>query len=363
MSLNLLFDHEPYLTRRVKIDYVGNTFTNDILNEFTSTYEVNNCLSLQLLYSDLLQASLLDLPDVLLLEVDDTDDCFLFIKKIRQSPMLQGILIFLLSNTKCAERKRKAKELNVHDYYSCPVNFSDLSEQIKFMIKLRIINPTQHNPKPLHHEDLICHMPLSKRIFDILLASVALILLSPLFVLIAILICLESKGPVIYKSKRAGAGYKIFDFYKFRSMRNDADRQLSKLAELNQYSDCEKGSSAFIKIVNDPRVTRVGKFIRNTSIDELPQLFNILIGDMSFVGNRPLPLYEAEMLTSNEWAKRFLGPAGLTGLWQVSKRGKKTISERERKQLDNYYARQHSFMLDMKIILKTFPALVQSERV
>jgi lipopolysaccharide/colanic/teichoic acid biosynthesis glycosyltransferase len=95
----------------------------------------------------------------------------------------------------------------------------------------------------------------------------------------------------------------------------------------------------------------------------LPQLFNIIKGDMSVVGNRPLPVYEAEMLTSNEWSMRFLGPAGLTGLWQISKRGKEDMSERERKKLDNFYAQKYSLWLDLKIIIGTVPALFQKEKV
>ena len=125
----------------------------------------------------------------------------------------------------------------------------------------------------------------------------------------------------------------------------------------------EKNKSSFIKIKDDPRVTKIGQFIRNTSIDELPQLINVLKGDMSIVGNRPLPLYEAEMLTSDEWGERFLGPAGITGLWQVNKRGKKSMSEEERKKLDNQYARNNSFWGDIFIILRTIPALFQKENV
>ena len=123
-------------------------------------------------------------------------------------------------------------------------------------------------------------------------------------------------------------------------------------------------SSTFIKIKDDPRITRVGKFIRNTSIDELPQLINVLKGDMSIVGNRPLPLYEAEMLTSDDWSERFMGPAGITGLWQVEQRGKKgKMSEEERKALDNQYAKTYSFWGDIKLILRTIPALFQKENV
>jgi lipopolysaccharide/colanic/teichoic acid biosynthesis glycosyltransferase len=121
--------------------------------------------------------------------------------------------------------------------------------------------------------------------------------------------------------------------------------------------------SAFIKIKDDPRVTKIGKFIRNTSIDELPQLWNVLRGDMSLVGNRPLPLYEAEKITTDKYALRFLGPAGITGLWQVEKRGRGAMSEDERLSLDNDYVKNFSVWFDLKILLRTIPALFQSENV
>jgi hypothetical protein len=123
-------------------------------------------------------------------------------------------------------------------------------------------------------------------------------------------------------------------------------------------------NNAFVKIENDPRVTKVGRFIRKWSIDELPQLFNILKGDMSVVGNRPLPLYEAEKLTVDSSIDRFMAPAGLTGLWQVEGRGKGgSMSAEERKQLDILYGQTYNFMLDMKIILRTFFAFKQEENV
>jgi len=121
--------------------------------------------------------------------------------------------------------------------------------------------------------------------------------------------------------------------------------------------------ATFFKLKDDPRITKVGKLLRNTSIDELPQLFNVLIGDMSIVGNRPLPLYEAEKLTTDKYALRFLAPAGITGLWQVEKRGKGEMSEEERLMLDNTYAKNHSFLNDMRLIMKTIPALFQKENV
>ncbi|MGB0429103.1 MAG: sugar transferase, partial [Bacteroidia bacterium] len=124
----------------------------------------------------------------------------------------------------------------------------------------------------------------------------------------------------------------------------------------------QENGGVFMKFKDDPRITKVGKFIRNTSIDELPQLFNVFLGHMSLVGNRPLPLYEAEQLTADGYVERFLAPAGLTGLWQVMQRGKE-VSMEERIEMDNEYARNYSLWYDFKIILKTFPALFQQENV
>lgn len=140
------------------------------------------------------------------------------------------------------------------------------------------------------------------------------------------------------------------------------DFVISEEAYINKRS--HEQENAFVKLENDPRITRVGRFIRKYSIDELPQLINILKGDMSIVGNRPLPLYEAELLTSDEYIDRFMAPAGLTGLWQVEKRGDSgKMSADERKQLDIKYAKTFSFWIDMRIILKTVTAFIQKENV
>jgi lipopolysaccharide/colanic/teichoic acid biosynthesis glycosyltransferase len=245
-------------------------------------------------------------------------------------------------------------------------------------------------------------LPLWKRAFDIIFSSLVLLLLSPFFLLIILAIRLESKGPVIYKSKRVESNYKVFYFLKFRSMYPDADKRLKEFEKLNQYSRKQenaevnvaeepmfdpdevllvsdtgvhnevafmeeqriKKENAFVKFEKDPRITKVGRFIRKYSIDELPQFVNILKGDMSVVGNRPLPLYEAELLTNDEYIDRFLAPAGLTGLWQVSKRGGAgEMSAEERKLIDIKYANEFSFWLDIKIIFKTFTAFIQKENV
>ncbi len=236
------------------------------------------------------------------------------------------------------------------------------------------------------------NLPLWKRFMDIVVASILITLLLPFFVIIILMIKLESKGPAIYYSNRVGQGFTVFKFYKFRSMYQNADQLISKFknqydnspkneavfhiannknntflvgdegfikSDEHEYNLKQKNKISFFKIINDPRITKVGSFIRRTSIDELPQIFNVLIGDMSLVGNRPLPLYEADKLTVDNVIGRFLGPSGMTGLWQVNSRGEEDISADERKAYDLTYSRKFSFSLDLKILLKTFPAVLQ----
>lgn len=196
-----------------------------------------------------------------------------------------------------------------------------------------------------------------KRCFDILVSFTALLFLAPIFLIIALAIRIESKGNIFYVSKRAGMGYRIFNFYKFRTMFPGADKRRTELGHMNQYAESEEVH--FFKLKNDPRITRVGRFLRNTSMDELPQLVNVLLGDMSLVGNRPLPLYEAANLTTDNFAKRFLAPAGITGLWQIRKRGRDTMSCKERIDLDIAYADKSNLLYDMWIVAKTPQAMMQ----
>jgi lipopolysaccharide/colanic/teichoic acid biosynthesis glycosyltransferase len=307
--------------------------------------------------------SILTVPDIILMEVDTDGKCFALVEHIKKSFLLNGSIIVLLSTDNNKELKKRAIQLKVHDLYSVPFSIDDLRERLNFLVTFKLIKPKLLE---LSKEvDTTYKMPFGKRIIDLAISGSMLFFLSPLYLIIAIAIKMDSKGPVFYKSKRVGTGYKVFDFYKFRSMRTDADQLLAKLStENNQYTtEAGANKAAFVKIKNDPRITKLGNFLRNSSLDELPQLFNILRGDMSVVGNRPLPVYEAEMLTSNEWSMRFLGPAGLTGLWQISKRGKEDMSERERKKLDNFYAQKYSIWLDLRIIVGTVPALFQKEKV
>ena len=201
-----------------------------------------------------------------------------------------------------------------------------------------------------------------KRLLDVGLAVLALLILSPVVLLIALGIKLTSKGPILYTQPRAGQGFKIFNFYKFRTMEVDADKKIEALAHLNQYIPSEAGS-LFFKVPNDPRITKFGTFLRNSSLDELPQLFNVIKGDMSLVGNRPLPLYEAATLTTNEFVERFMAPAGITGLWQVKKRGRTEMSTEERIKLDIVYARRANLLYDLRIMASTPAALWQKTNV
>ena len=183
-----------------------------------------------------------------------------------------------------------------------------------------------------------------KRIIDILGSMIGIILLSPLLLVIAILIRLESKGKVIFSQTRVGLNRKEFKIYKFRSMVENAEDLRIKLEDKNEVS------GPMFKIKKDPRVTKVGRFIRNTSIDELPQLINVLKGDMSLVGPRPsLP---SEVINFEPWMlKRLEVKPGLTCYWQVS--GRSNIGFQEWMELDIKYVNEMSNMVDIKLILKT----------
>lgn len=349
---------------QIRIAYAGLELKDLIANDLATYFRIAFNNTLKDLEDYLGDQSILTIPDIILVEVDKDEECFALVDRLKHNFLLNGVIIVMLSTHKDKRLVQKAMQLKLHDFYSYPFSTSDLRERLNFLVKFKLIKPKLLE---LSKEvDITYKMPFGKRFLDLLIAGTMFICLLPVMLIVAIAIKLDSRGPVLYKSKRVGTGYKVFDFYKFRSMRTDADQLLAQMAvENNQYAAQEQGSgkAAFVKIKNDPRITKLGNFLRSSSLDELPQLFNILKGDMSVVGNRPLPVYEAEMLTSNEWSMRFLGPAGLTGLWQISKRGKEDMSERERKKLDNFYAQKYSIWLDLKIIIGTVPALFQKEKV
>jgi exopolysaccharide biosynthesis polyprenyl glycosylphosphotransferase len=191
-----------------------------------------------------------------------------------------------------------------------------------------------------------------KRIFDIIFSLLALMFLSPLLLVVAVWIKFDSPGPIIFKQKRVGKDGEEFVFYKFRSMREGAEDELEDLREHN-----EKGEVIF-KIKEDPRITKIGKFIRRTSIDELPQLINVLKSDMSIVGPRP-PL-PGEVEKYNTYQKQRLAiKGGLTCYWQVS--GRSRLSFEEWVDLDIKYIKDCSFFVDLKIIFRTFGAVLRGD--
>jgi len=334
----------------------------------------------------------------------------------------KNIYVILLTHELTIDDRKMYQKCGINDTIDVNASITELNKKIQFISDREGM---MFDDAPSKHRILRFKIPLWKRLFDIFFSALAIIILSPVFIITAIAIRIESKGPVIFKSKRVGTNYTIFDFLKFRSMYADAEQRLKEVAKEagNQYAEKEEieekdhqsvitaplgdeaemmmmdmgmesdmmisdeevmlvgddfvvaesdfnkekeeeNNSAFVKIENDPRITKVGKFIRKYSIDELPQLFNILKGDMSIVGNRPLPLYEAEKLTVDSSIDRFMAPAGLTGLWQVEERGKGgMMSAEERKQLDITYGQTYNFMLDMKIIFRTLTAFIQKDNV
>ena len=327
--------------------------------------------------------------------------------------------IILLTKELSSEDRQIYQKCGINDTIAINSSVTELNKKIQFIADREGMLFDDQAPR---YRMLRFKIPVWKRLFDIFFSLLGIIILSPVFIITAIAIRLESKGPILYKSKRVGTNYTIFDFLKFRSMYVDAEDRLKELSkDHNQYAAGEETdepkttitaplgdqaelemmgtgmesemmisdeeimlvgddfvvaesdfakkkeeeiNNAFVKIENDPRVTKVGRFIRKYSIDELPQLFNILKGDMSIVGNRPLPLYEAEKLTADSSIDRFMAPAGLTGLWQVEERGRGgNMSAEERKQLDITYGQTYSFLLDMKIILRTLTSFVQKGNV
>lgn len=348
------------------------------------------------------------LPVMVLLENSGIDSDITKIKYIKQELPLSYIILV----TKGIDKNEipKYHEAGLKDTVPPNVSETRLKNGLEFIAKNQsLIADSTRGHLPLGTYKI----PLWKRIFDIIFSLIAIVILSPFLLIIGLMIRIESPGPIIYKSKRVGSNYNIFDFYKFRSMYKDADKRLKEFLSLNQYKEIDplfysytndidhiplveydfsdntvisdnsfvsddeviseteflkeklkRQQNNFIKFENDPRITKMGKFIRKYSIDEVPQLINILKGEMSIVGNRPLPLYEAEQLTSDQYIDRFMGPAGLTGLWQVEKRGDSgKLSPEERKQLDIYYAKNFNFWMDLKIVFKTFTAFIQKENV
>lgn len=196
-------------------------------------------------------------------------------------------------------------------------------------------------------------MLLVKRIFDIILTIMALPILLPLFLLIALAIRLDSSGPVFFKQVRVGLNKRRFQMFKFRSMYPDAEARLAEIEHLNE------ADGPIFKIKDDPRVTRVGKFIRKTSLDELPQLINVLIGHMSLVGPRPMSVRDVELFDQSVQRRRFSVRPGCTCLWQIS--GRSNLPFDKWLELDLQYINNWSVLLDVKILLLTVPSMIKGD--
>ena len=349
-----------FSSSKFNIIYVADKYEHDIIKSFpletdtlTKAINFNNC------YEIVSKLTVYELNVSILLEVssETADQAFTLVDSLKKNWLSRNLVVIFLLTERNTEIVKRAFETRVSDCYNPPLIFDDVKLRIQYLSAYKLLHSQLADLIEQPLEQYV--IPTSKRFFDLLTSLLALIFLSPIFIIVAILIKLDSKGPIFYTSKRVGTGYQVFDFYKFRSMRVNADKEVETLkTQANQYGD-----SAFFKMKDDPRVTKLGNFLRNSSLDELPQLFNVVKGNMSIVGNRPLPLYEAEQLTTNEWSMRFLGPAGITGLWQIIKRGKSDMSDRERKKLDNFYNKRVSVWLDIKIVFMTIPALFQKEKV
>jgi lipopolysaccharide/colanic/teichoic acid biosynthesis glycosyltransferase len=352
--------------------YIGNSLskTKKCLSLYNESFIAKNLDSAK---SFLIECFTIDehLPDLIILDIPyNINNHFEFLTWLKNR-FKTNIPIIYNESAIHSHQVKELKNLRLVDDVVKIENYCNrLHEKAKFLKKVNMYLEQPLVSEEFHNEFNNYRLKRSgnyiiKRAIDIILSTAAIIFFMPLFIIIAAAVKLESmgKGPIIYSSFRAGRGFKIFKFYKFRTMIPDADKKLDELADLNIYESNDNETTAFFKVINDPRITKVGSFLRNSSLDELPQLFNVLKGDMSIVGNRPLPLYEAATLTTNEWAERFMAPAGITGLWQISKRGKENMSTEERISLDIYYARNQSLKVDILIMLKTPTALIQKSNV
>ncbi len=323
---------------------------NEIVESGKEVIEFNHpleCVSyLKNIDASEVSAILIDLPTI-------EKDQYRFLQTLIKNIEWEAIPVIAIAPGWTNVDRMALMKKGLDDCYVEPIDWRILQHRIEFLHKFKVHKNIEFTFSATQYK-----IPVWKRAFDIVFSSLALLGLSVVLVPVAIIIKLTSKGDLFYLSDRAGTGYKIFKFIKFRSMRQDADKEIKDLAHLNNYDEESEGP-VFVKLKNDPRVTKIGKIIRKTSIDELPQLINVLKGDMSIVGNRPLPLYEAEQLTKDAWAARFIAPAGLTGLWQTAKGGKVNVSNEDRIALDIEYAETSSLMTDLKILARTIPAMLQ----
>lgn len=242
--------------------------------------------------------------------------------------------------------ENRVKEIKI---VSDPGFLKTIGVETEYIEELLVIRMANNLLSPMNR--------LFKRLFDLVISVLALILILPVFLVIAVVIKLDSRGPVWFTQERFGRGGKKFKLFKFRSMYLDGDEKL--LGYLEQHPEHQEDWNRFKKLKSgDPRVTAVGKFLRRFSIDEAPQLFNVLLGNMSLVGPRPYLPREKDEIQQHA-AIIFRVKSGLTGLWQI--KGRNDLSFESRLRLDEFYVRNWSFLLDITIILKTFGTVLKGK--
>jgi exopolysaccharide biosynthesis polyprenyl glycosylphosphotransferase len=253
--------------------------------------------------------------------------------------------------------------LPMRSFHSRCSEIAELCEEqgivIRFISNLFDLKKARFRSEDLEGDSLITHYTgglegwpvVFKRAVDIMVSLNAIIVLLPLLAVTALLIRLTSRGPSVFVQKRLGLNKRHFGIYKFRTMVVDAEKRMKEIEHLNEVS------GPVFKIKNDPRITAIGRFLRKTSIDELPQLFNVLKGDMSLVGPRPLPIRDYEGFNEDWQRRRFSVRPGITCLWQIG--GRSSISFEKWMELDLQYIDKWSLKLDLEILVKTIPAVLR----
>jgi lipopolysaccharide/colanic/teichoic acid biosynthesis glycosyltransferase len=307
------------------------------------------------------------LPDGIVCDMKlPADDAFVFFDFwIGHFDSETKIPFIILDDEKNKKNVEKAIQLKIDDVYTKPIDAETLINRI---LSLKKIKPLSNSGSIIKSVPTNYQITFFKRLFDLLFASLGLIITSPVLVILALAIKIESKGKIYSISKRVGTGYRVFDLYNLRTRYSDTDKRFHDLSHINQYLKEAHPNYAERHQENDPRLTRVGFIIHKTGIDRWLQLINVIKGDLTLVGNRPIRMYEAEMLRIVDWNDRIQGPAGLTGLWKIkSHKNYKTLSTEDRKLLDNKYyriaRRKYPFWKDLLIILRTVPAIFQKKNV